>query len=201
MGGGLHTKRAKDSRVEKRYVIEVTQEDIDAAVKGNSSRCAVATAIARQIGDAGHVIVDVQTIRFSRLDKRARLYYLTPPVVTSYIIDFDAGDPIEPFSFRLSHPIQVSDMQNGTTTRRVNKGHDSVIEHTTSVSNSSNRPPKVAAGAGTATGRPTAEETKSATGSVSMTGGESPRSAGRRLGGRKHRSYGHRNLRINQERS
>src|SRR4029077_5439608 len=79
--------------------IRVTQEDIDRATRKSSSRCVVALAIARQIPDAARVEVDVQSVRFTQGDVRRE--FVVPPVVASYVCDFDAGDEIHPFTFRL----------------------------------------------------------------------------------------------------
>jgi len=79
--------------------IDVTQADIDRAKIKDSSRCVVATAIARSIPGASRISVDVQTIRFTLAGER--FVYLTPPAVTGYVIAFDAGEDIRPFRFRL----------------------------------------------------------------------------------------------------
>jgi hypothetical protein len=85
--------------------IKVTQTDIDKAVKSNSAKCVVAQAIARQIPDATRIEVDTQTVRFTS-DGR-RWAWLTPYAVQGYVIAFDAGDEIEPFEFSLTTNIQT----------------------------------------------------------------------------------------------
>jgi hypothetical protein len=84
-------------------MIEVTQDDIDRAHVKDSYRCVIATALARQIPEASRIEVDVQTIRFTRDGER--LIYLTPYTAAGYVVAFDAGDEIEPFSFTLRNPI------------------------------------------------------------------------------------------------
>lgn len=83
--------------------IEVTQVDIDSGVRRNSVYCAVATAIGRTIPTATYITVTQQSIRLTLDD--ARHVYLTPPRVGEYVIAFDAGDEIKPFSFGLADPI------------------------------------------------------------------------------------------------
>jgi len=79
--------------------VEVTQEMIDKALRKNSSRCVVATAIAGRFPQASRITVDVHSIKFTN---GARRYtYLTPPKVMDYIVAFDAGDTLHPFRFRL----------------------------------------------------------------------------------------------------
>lgn len=87
-------------------LIEVTQEDIDAAIRNNSSHCAVASAIQRQVASQ-RVAVDIQTIRMTMKGTSQRRIYLTPAKVQQYIIDFDAGDPLKPFSFWMKKPAYV----------------------------------------------------------------------------------------------
>lgn len=88
-----------------RLQINVVQRDIDRAVRVDSSRCVVATAVARAVPDATRIEVDTQTIRFTSGGKR--LAYLTPLTVQGYVAAFDAGDPISPFSFQLREPMEL----------------------------------------------------------------------------------------------
>jgi hypothetical protein len=81
--------------------IDVTQENIDRAVKNCSNRCAVADAIKDAVPKAVRIRVDLQTIRWTDPAERVRYIYLTPARAQKYIIDFDAGVEIEPFRFRL----------------------------------------------------------------------------------------------------
>jgi hypothetical protein len=85
----------------KKYTtIHVTDEDITRAVKAQSARCVIATAIARSIPGATKVAVDLQALRFT-VDGERHVYF-TPPGAVGYVVAFDAGDTIHPFSFRLS---------------------------------------------------------------------------------------------------
>jgi hypothetical protein len=90
----------------KQIHVEVTQDDIDKADIKNSSRCVVATAIARSVPDATRVSVDVQSVRFTS-DGERRIF-LTPPAVAGYVVAFDAGDEIFPFNFRLRTDQEVA---------------------------------------------------------------------------------------------
>ncbi len=89
----------------KRIDIEVTRSDIERGIREDSSHCVVSRAIARTIPDATRIETDTQAIRFTKDGKR--LIYLTPWAVQSYVVAFDAGDPIGPFSFRIANPIEV----------------------------------------------------------------------------------------------
>lgn len=79
--------------------IDVTQETIDKALRGNSSRCVVADAIHQAMPQASRISVDLRTIAVTIGDKR--YHYITPERVAAYIVAFDAGDTIHPFTFRL----------------------------------------------------------------------------------------------------
>lgn len=81
--------------------IQVTQEDIDTAVRNNSNHCVVANAIQRTYPDADKVLVDIQTIRFSRRGEQQRYVYLTPQSIQQYIVDWDNKKVPPPFKFRL----------------------------------------------------------------------------------------------------
>jgi hypothetical protein len=95
------SERAKGNT---RFDLNVTQDLIDHAVRGSSASCAVADAIKYQIPDVSHVQVDIQTIRFSFPSRHERLVFLTPRRVQEYIVDFDAGDAIAPFTVQLRNP-------------------------------------------------------------------------------------------------
>jgi hypothetical protein len=88
-----------EQRTNGNIPVRVTQADIDQATVNNSSRCVVATAIARSIPDATRVSVDVQAIRFTSGGKRHT--FLTPPTVAGYVVAFDAGEELRPFRFVL----------------------------------------------------------------------------------------------------
>lgn len=79
--------------------VEVTREDIDQAARKDSSRCVVATAIARTFPKASRITVDVHSIKFT--DGQRRYTYLTPHRVMDYIVAYDAGDTLHPFRFQL----------------------------------------------------------------------------------------------------
>jgi len=87
--------------------ISVTEDDIAKAFVNNSAKCVVAQAIARTIPDSTRIEVDVQTIRYTGGDGR-RHVFLTPYAVVGYVIAFDAGDEIEPFTFRLWHEREMT---------------------------------------------------------------------------------------------
>lgn len=89
----------------KRYSFDVTKQDIADAQNGDSFNCMVADTIKRQQPGASRVEVDLQTIRWS--DKDGRHVFLTPYEVAGYIVAFDAGEEIHPFSFQLRNAVQA----------------------------------------------------------------------------------------------
>jgi hypothetical protein len=82
-----------------RLTVQVTDKDIAEAKKSDSMQCVVARALARTFPEAQRIGVDVQSIRWS--DSDTRHIYLTPYAVQGYIVAFDAGEEIQPFSFTL----------------------------------------------------------------------------------------------------
>jgi hypothetical protein len=85
-----------------RFQIKVTPEDIAKAKRNDSYKCVVTQAIARAIPDATRIETDTQTIRFTW--EGNRYMFLTPASVQGYVIAFDAGEPLDPFSFHLRDP-------------------------------------------------------------------------------------------------
>jgi hypothetical protein len=93
------------ARTPTRITVEVTERDIERAHRNDSYTCVVAQAVARTVKEATRIEVDTQTIRFTVDDERR--VYMTPYAVQGYVIAFDAGDAIEPFSFQLRNPRRV----------------------------------------------------------------------------------------------
>jgi len=91
--------------MKSRFNIDVTAEDIAKAHVGDSYRCVVAQAIARQVPNARRIEVDVQTIRWS--DQEGRHVFLTPFTAAGYVVAFDAGDEIHPFRFQLRDAVSA----------------------------------------------------------------------------------------------
>jgi hypothetical protein len=119
-----------------RFRIYVTKEILETAIKRDSHHCAVQMSIEDQIPWAKRITVDTQTIRFTDDRKKAtgrwvRNWYLTPRVIQQYIVDWDAGKPVKPFSFLLKQPTKVtcSPMKSGGNGR--NNNSSSSIKLTT----------------------------------------------------------------------
>jgi hypothetical protein len=74
----------------KRFVLTVTDEDIERAVPRDSSACLIAQAVQRTYPEATRIDVDLQTIRYTL--RGQRYYRLTPRRAQDYLIAFDAGD-------------------------------------------------------------------------------------------------------------
>jgi hypothetical protein len=103
------------------FDIEVTHFDIEQAVRETTAYCVVATAIGRVIPEATFIQVETQTIRFSRSDLGERWVYLTPRAVQEYIVAFDAGDEITPFTVNLRDPA-ISPVRAKTAKRLTLRG-------------------------------------------------------------------------------
>lgn len=81
--------------------IHVTDEDIDTAMPANSRHCMIALAIQRHVPSATHILIDIQTIRWSDKNRRLRFTYFTPAKVIAILIGWDDGQKPKPFSFNL----------------------------------------------------------------------------------------------------
>jgi len=75
--------------------VEVTQDDIDAGRKGYGRKCPVALAIARQ---AGWEYVYVSPLNLWDGVNKTRPI---PQAVRAFVLAYDAGQPVAPFSFTL----------------------------------------------------------------------------------------------------
>ena len=79
--------------------IEVMQEDIDKGERTACEFCPVARAVCRALGERlGYAKVDGFSIDLGVWPEEE---YRTPAVVNAFIERFDAGEPVEPFSFLL----------------------------------------------------------------------------------------------------
>jgi hypothetical protein len=108
---GHHAGRPRKHPVEEfapsvwehgRCEISVLDRHLAAALRANSSHCAIAMAIADAIPDARRIAVDLQTIRWSLPKRGVRYVFLTPHVAQQdIIIPFDQGEECKPVTFRM----------------------------------------------------------------------------------------------------
>jgi hypothetical protein len=197
------------SQKKTRINVEVTERDIERAHKNDSYTCIVSQAIARTVTDATRIETDVQLIRFTR--GGVRYGYLTPYAVQGYVVAFDAGDPIQPFSFQLRDPRILRRTVNTEAGKAIDRAR--TRQKRAEASPAPPAPPEgrggkppVAASKKAATGAPQAGELEAvkaayaaAQKSRTVAGGSDARRAPPRVFKKKTRMYGHRLLRINQE--
>ena len=85
--------------------ISVSRHHITNGVEKDSHFFMIADAIKEAVPDAQYILVDLQSIRFTRRKKQTRYTYLTPPVPQRALLKFDQGDrAISPFTFNLTNP-------------------------------------------------------------------------------------------------
>lgn len=89
----------------------VTPEIIASGITGDSSRCLVVMAIKVMCPEVNRVLVDGFSIRMTNAKTGMRYSFQTPIRVQRYIIEFDAGAKIEPFTFRLDNPRHITKVQ------------------------------------------------------------------------------------------
>jgi hypothetical protein len=78
-----------------KYVVKVTQEDIDSGRPRVPMQCPVALAVSRSLGGSGFVIAGPRSIHINRGS------LITPPEARKFMRRFDDGAPIEPFEFTI----------------------------------------------------------------------------------------------------
>lgn len=85
-----------------RYTFDVTQEDIDKGMRENSHNCAVARAMARAIPNGVNFDVTMQTMRCTIDGKRYA--WLAAFSVQEYIVAYDDGRKVSPFTVHIRNP-------------------------------------------------------------------------------------------------
>lgn len=102
------------------YSVDVTQEEINTAVKNSSSHCMVADAIKNCYPDLRHVSVDIANIRITDPETKRRLVYLTPVAAQHAIVLFDSGKKPKPFKLVLGRR-QLAQIQEVDTRKNRKK--------------------------------------------------------------------------------
>jgi hypothetical protein len=90
-----------------RPVVNVSQNQIDEAVRADSSHCMIADALRTSYPSALYISVDTRTIRATDPINGMRMTWLTPIACARNIVRWDQGINPEPFRVQLSSPIQM----------------------------------------------------------------------------------------------
>lgn len=83
----------------KTITVEVTQADIDEGERGHCAQCPIAKAMERTTGEVWHVTLFGAFPR-DRYVPTAQI----PSKVQEFILAFDRGEPVTPFTFTLEVP-------------------------------------------------------------------------------------------------
>lgn len=116
-------------KVSPRFVMDITQHIIDAAVPKDSGHCMVADALKAALPEATSISVDLQTIRFSDPARGLRYIYLTPPDAQEALIMFDEGHKPSPFRCQVARAIQIVSMFRRNSYGTAVKVHDLGRKH------------------------------------------------------------------------
>ena len=81
--------------------ISINKQHIDEAVRRDSHHCMIADALKEAIPEAQYILVDVQSIRYSKKNEQKRYCHLTPLTAQRALVKWDRGKPVKPFSFQL----------------------------------------------------------------------------------------------------
>jgi len=79
--------------------VKVTQETIDTGEPCNSFGCPIVIAVRNALGTAGRIEVTDTTIIV--MADGINQFFITPWTVTEFVHAFDAGEPVEPFEFKI----------------------------------------------------------------------------------------------------
>jgi hypothetical protein len=111
-------------KAKRSYKIAVTADDILAATRSDSTSCAIATALRREIPGLTSVSVDIQRIvlRFSD----SEVQFLTGRAAQIYIVTYDAGGDLEPFVLNLRDPIRYKVTKRTPAGRKIENARQNV---------------------------------------------------------------------------
>lgn len=84
--------------------IHLRQDHIDKGQRSECTRCPGALALIEQVPDVESVDVDDIRVIF-RTVMGATVKVETPEELHDFIIDFDDGKPVKPFSFKIKNPL------------------------------------------------------------------------------------------------
>ena len=87
--------------------LKITAELMASSIPADSGHCAIADAVTQQVKGATHVSVDLQTIRWTDQAAGKRYVFLTPARGQQFLLAFDRGIAVEPFTLRLPQASQV----------------------------------------------------------------------------------------------
>lgn len=84
-----------------RVTLVTTLEMIERAVPKDSGHCIWADAVRAAVPDASRISVDLQTIRWTDIERGLRYVFLTPRTAQIDLVNFDQGIEPEPTSVQL----------------------------------------------------------------------------------------------------
>jgi hypothetical protein len=102
----------------------VTLDDIDRAIRKESSHCMIADALRREYPKATRIVVDIRTIRMTDPLRHKRFTWLTPYEAARFLVRWDQGIKPPEFVLRLKTPIGIREA--GDTSRVSRKGKERV---------------------------------------------------------------------------
>lgn len=90
--------------MDKRWVVQVTAEDIAAGSRFQPSECPVALAVKRAVGRKCHVDVVAPMVSIDFPDGGGSYHWLGSARMREWVTQFDAGYGVEPTRFALTIP-------------------------------------------------------------------------------------------------
>jgi hypothetical protein len=110
-------------RLLKSMKVAVGQSEIDHAIRANSRKCMIHQSIERDYPSLKNIVVDKNQVRVTDPDRDVIYTFDMAPLAKAAILKWDAGETIQPFEFRLRHPIvrqriKRNDGRKGTSNDR-----------------------------------------------------------------------------------
>ena len=85
--------------------VAVGQEEIEKAHRANSKKCMIVRSIERDYPTLTRIVVQKNDVRVTDPDRNVIYTFDMAPLARAAILKWDMGEPVEPFTFKLRHPV------------------------------------------------------------------------------------------------
>lgn len=90
------------------HEIEVTEDDIARGKRCDARSCPIALAIRRAVGREYGVLVAYSNIYLGLDEQAVPDWRMTPPAIERWLLDYDNGLAVQPFSFDLGSLVAMT---------------------------------------------------------------------------------------------
>jgi hypothetical protein len=113
----------------KVMTVDVRQENVDTAIRGKSTKCMIVQAIERAYPTLTRIVVQKNDVRVTDPDRNVIYTFDMAPLARAAILKWDMGEQVEPFAFKLRHPIIRTRMKKQHTGHMGTAGNKPATRH------------------------------------------------------------------------